>query len=66
MYRPTFIVSYRAKDALHIETVYLGPFDTYMEAEDCLCALPPVIECEHKFIITLTPANYDADGEIEL
>lgn len=66
MSRPDFIVSYRPKGALHIETVYLGPFDTYLDAEDCLCALPPVIECEHKFIITLTPANYDPNGKIEL
>jgi hypothetical protein len=61
-----FIVSYRALNALHIETQYFGPFDTYIDAEDFICALPPVIECAHKFIITLDAPNYDANGLAEV
>lgn len=61
-----FMVSFRAKGALHIETQYFGPFEMYYEANDCLCALPPVIDCEHKFIIELKQPNYDANGRVEL
>lgn len=45
-----FLISYRAKDALHIETQFIGPFDTFDEAYDFLATLPPAIECEHKFV----------------
>lgn len=61
-----FIVSYRAKDALHIETKYFGPFDRWADADDCLCALPAAIDCGHKFIIELEQPNYDARGNVEL
>jgi len=60
------IVSYRPAGALHIDTQYYGPFDTYADADDFLCALPPAIECEHKFIIELKHPNYDADGRAEI
>jgi hypothetical protein len=61
-----FIVSYRPLDALHIETQYFGPFDMYIDAEDFIFALPPAIECAHKYIITLDAPNYDANGLAEV
>lgn len=61
-----FMVSFRAQGALHIETKFFGPFETYGEADDCLCALPPASKCEHKYIVELTPPVYDDNGDVTL
>lgn len=46
----SYIVSYKAKGAMHCEAIQFGPFAEYMDAEDFLCELPAAIDCDYKMI----------------
>lgn len=45
-----WLVIYRPKDALQCETKYFGPFNNFSNAEAYLAKLPPVADCDCKFI----------------
>jgi len=50
---PQFVVIFRAKDALQIETHFYGPYATYEAAEEKVMSLPVARDCECKYISEL-------------
>jgi len=61
-----WVVSYKPKDSMNLETRLFGPFHYWEDAQDCLCALPVAAECDHKWIMQVDMPDYDQHGKVKL
>lgn len=57
-----YVVVFLKEGGLNCEQKVFGPFATLPAAQKQIEALPPVIDCEHKYINTLTPPDLGDGG----